>query len=470
MIAGFTLPKSQLLSGRTYALTTFRPGVGGFVVIGSDFTQSYSGEFSSPRQSLLTPRAALATRRPAVTSIAVENAATPLSGLINLVAVAPLSLSKESRMIANRLYHDVIVFRLVEPATSVFAPGIAPSSVFASFAGPCGQRVGSKSCPDPQPVQAINGVTPNCNGVLTLEFKGCATVGRNTQDCGVIVDCNLGLAASCSPPYLPNLATGELPSDRYPIVIPPLLPAPVPADIPPVPVGDGVIPGGGQTLMTLPYCDTFPSGTASAFLPVGASLFSFINDSSPEDSFCCNGPPIAATTHGCPGTGQSYATGLGGANPDISLFTLDAQTLYREYTTDIKILFTGSLQVGVGHNAGIVLNCKVAANGSVLSYLLAKLDITTRIFGIYRFNGVSTTTLISVPVPAVLHDAWYRLKFKAVPAIPNTSVNLRAMLGPVTLTTSLAGNIWVSDSARAGLFAQQSRSRFSFWRIDQVTV
>lgn len=479
LIAGFTLPKSELLSGRTYALTTFRSGVGGFVVIGSDFTQSYSGEFSSPRQSLLTARAAIATRRPPVTSIAVESAATSLSGLVNLVAIAPLTLSKESRVIDNRLYHDVIVFRLVEPATSVFALGVKPSSVFASFAGPCGQRVGSKSCLDPQPVQAINGVTPDCSGVITLEFKGCTVVGKNTNDCGVVVDCNLGLSSSCSPPHLPELVTGNLPSEQYSIIIPPLLPVPVPVTPPPLAVGIGVTPGSGQTLMTLPYCDTFPDSVATSFSPVGTSLFTFSTDSSPAESFCCVGPPTAATTYGCPGTGMSYTTSVGGASgrQDISLFTLDAQTLYREYTTDIKILFTSSLQAGVGHNAGIVLNCKLATDGSASFYLLAKLDISTSIFGIYMFNGVSTVALVSVPVRAARYGEWYRLTFKAVPnTITGTSVNLRAQLvgitnptlGPITLTTSLAGNIWVSDSARAGLHAQRSRSLFSFWRIDEV--
>lgn len=478
LIAGFTLPKSQLLSGRTYALTAFRSGVGGFIVIGSDFTQSYSGEFSSPLQSLLTPRAAIARRRPAVTSIALETAATTLSGLVNLVAVAPLSLSKETRLIGGRLYPDVLVFRLVESTTSVVVPGVTPSSVFASFAGPCGQRVGSKSCPDPQPIQTINGVTADCNGVITLEFKGRATVGRNLQDCGVVIDGDLGLVSSCTPPYLPALVTGALPSDRYPIIIPPLSPVPPPLNLPEVPVGEGVTPGSGQLLMSLPYCDTFPNAIAANFSLVSNSVFNFFADSSPAESFCCDGPPVAVLPHGCPATGLSYATSAGlTSHSDISLFTLDAQTLYREYTTDIKILFTASLQAGVGHNAGIVLNCKLAANGSVSSYLLAKLDIQTKTFGIYRFNGVSTTTLVTVGVPAVQLSEWYRLKFKAIPSPTATSVNLRAQLVGITgtplalttLTTSLSGNIWVSDSARAGLFAQMSRSRFSFWRIDEVS-
>lgn len=482
LIAGVTIPKTELVTGRTYALEVFKPRVGGFVTIGSGSEQIFKGLFSTPRQTLLTARAARHSRLPPIPSLGVEQAAVPLTGIVNLTAVAPLKLTKTSRVIAGVEYDNVLVFSLVEEAAGVNTGANTPS-VFSEFAGPCGKRVGSRSCNDPQPIETINTVKPDCNGVITLEFQGCATVGRNTVDCGIVIDCELGLSTSCDPPYLPNLTTGELPSETAPIIITPPLPPE-----PPV-IGDVSISETIETILTLPYCDKFDDGIAYGFSPIGISLFGFIADDSPEEGFCCVG---SLQDYGCD-TSQSLSNSLSGgfytvpilevassygtvsasaqSRTNISLFTTDIQTLYRKYTTDVKIT---AGQVGSQKNAGVVINYTLLPS-SLTTYFVSLLNLDTSVFGIYFFNGNSFITILEITVLDMHTDDWYRISFKAVPSLSQTSINMVATLNgitdpsiSVTINTSVTANLWSADSAKAGLYAKRSRSYFSFWRIDEA--
>lgn len=499
LIAGVTLPKAELTNGRTYALSTFKPGVGGFIVFGTNLEQNYSGRFSSPAQSLLTPRAARPNRLPPVPSIKVEDAAVALSGLVKLIAVPPLQLVKETRIINGVEYSNVVVFRLKEEAQNTGAVTVN-ESIFATFSGACGRRTGAKTCSDPQPIQFVNGVTPNCDGVLTLNFQGCAVIGKNTKDCGVIVDCSLGLSSSCSAPYLPTLLTGKLPSEAPQIIIIPPIP-PTPPVIPTVSISESV-----ETILTLPYCDTFDEMIAIGFYPMGDSLFNFISDDSPGENDCCLG---TLTAHGCDMSvsvsSSSYSTSYSNASfasysvdqvvvyraveiassyatihpnaqarTNISIWTLDVQSLYRKYTTDVKIT---NGQSGSQKNAGIILNYRQVLP-NVVNYLVAVLDIDTSTFGIYFFNGLLLIPLITAGVPQAKVDDWYRISFTAIPNnITQTSVQLSAVLTGVTdqtitttLSTSMSANLWQTDAGNAGVYTRRSRSYFSFWRVEEVEV
>lgn len=509
LIAGITLPKSELTGGRTYALTAFKSGVGGFIVLGTNLEENYSGRFSSPAQSLLTPRAARPNRIAPIPSIKVDDAATALSGLVNLTAMAPLQLTKEIRVINGVEYSNVVVFSLKEEEQ--VGTIAVTESVLATFAGPCGKRTGSKTCTDPQPVQFINGVAPDCDGVITIDFQGCAVVGRNTKDCGVILDCSVGLSTSCSPPYLPTLTTGKLPSETPRVII--LPPAP---PIPPV-IVDVSISEVIETVLTLPYCDTFDEMVAVGFYPMGDSLFDFISDDSPAENDCC---VSALTNYGCDMSASlsssidygvsyslsnsvsnsmshsvshavpyfianvpiirsieiasSYATvhPNAQARTNISIWTIDVQSLYRKYTTDVKIT---NGQLGSKKNAGIVVNYRQVLP-TVVNYLVAMLDIDTSTFGIYFFNGLLLIPIATTGVPNAKADDWYRISFTVIPNnITQTSVQLVAVLTGITdptittvLSTSISANLWQTDAGNAGFYAKRSRSYFSFWRVEEA--
>lgn len=471
LIAGLTIPRSQLDDNRTYTLTTFKPYVAGFACLGADVDQAISLTFTSPRQSLLTARAARSIRRPPVPTIGVQGVSRGLSGLVRLNASAPLEIVKGTRVIAGAEYTNVAIFRLVEQPQQT-------TSVFSEFAGPCGSRVGSRSCPDPQPIETINGIYPDCNGVLTLNFGTNLYVGKNIEDCGAVVDLDLGLSATCQPPYLPDLATGLLPIETPPRII-------TPAVTPEPPVGPDVsLSEVVETILSLPYCDTFDDAVAHGFTPIGNSTFGFISDDSPSENICCSG---VGSSYGCDvseslsvsggGTelvsvASSYGTVSDNAQGkvNISLFAADVQTVFRKYTTDVKVLkgLTGSWR-----NAGIVVNYRLDSKG-LPHYILCLLNIDDGTFGVYYFNGPTLITLSKQTVIDLKTDDWYRLEFTSVPSTGYLSLiaTLTGVTDPtitVTINTSISANWYQYDSGAAGLYVNRSKSYFSFWRVDQVT-
>jgi len=498
LIAGVTVSRDSLIPGRAYALTPFQPGVGGFIVLGANLEQTFSGRFSTPRQGLLTPRAARPNRRPPVTTIGLERAAESLTGLVDLVAVPPLYLKREPRTIDGELRQNVIVFYLSQTADE-FVQTETTESVFSQFAGPCGQRVGSKTCPDPQPLQTINGVEPDCDGVLTLDFLGCAVVGRNVADGGVVLDCNLRLRDSCAPGYLPDLATGVLPIEHPPVIIPPVV-----TPDPPVPP-DTSISDPPVLVLSLPYCDTFSNSDTSAFphgfSAVATTAMGYVPGiSSPFESFCCNGPPPSDpdSAYGCHDVSISFGGDLilnpdppptpysfGGistralAQTNIALWTLDVQTLYRIFSTDVKIIAPITTTVGSppALNAGIVINYKLNTQG-LPTYVLAQIDFRTNLFGIYYFNGVNLVELATSPLSAFAFAFWCRLQLSAIPS-PSDSrlVQLTARVTPlmgteespeaITLVANLSGYSWGIDAANSGIYTRRSLAYFSYWRVEE---
>jgi hypothetical protein len=175
-----------------------------------------------------------------------------------------------------------------------------------------------------------------------------------------------------------------------------------------------------------------------------------------------------------PEIASSYATLTENAQgrTNISIFTSDVQSLYRTYTTDVKVVqgLTGSSK-----NAGIVLNYRLAS-ATVVNYVVALLDIDRSTFGVYFFNGLNLLPLSTVSVPEARINHWYRIRLTAVPnEVTQTSVLLTATLAGVTnpsitatINTSLLSNLWAVDAANAGFYARRSKSYFSFWRIDEV--
>ena len=321
-------------------------------------------------------------------------------------------------------------------------------------------------------------------------------VGRNVSDCGVIVDCGLGLSSSCEPAPLPNLTTGKLPSEIAPIIIPPTIP-PEPPVNPDVSISESA-----TTVLSLPYCDRFDDGVAYGFSLVGESSFGFIADDSPGEEYCCSGPPEAQSTGATDGCAVSQSVSVSGGwekepilevassygpittagllGTNISLFTSDVQCLFRKYTTDVKIRYNtyddnSSYASPPENNAGILLNYRLTSS-SVPNYYVARLDIVTSTFGIFFFNGASLVQVAAVQLPDVRNGDWYRITFAGVPTASQTSINLTATVEGVTdgtisatVNSTVTSSSFGQDSGLAGLHNTRSYSTFSFWRIDEVT-
>jgi len=498
LIAGVTIPRSTLVQGRTYPVQAFKESVGGFICFGSAVEgPAYKGLFSAPTQSLITPRAARPNRPAPIPGIRLLNAANLKKGIVSIAAQSPLSVTKETRVIEGVEYENVLVFRLSE-ITDVALDNYL-DSVFNEFGGTCNARVDSKSCGNPQPITAINGIGPDCDGVLTLNFEGCANVGRNTEDCGVIVDCEYGLSDTCEPAYLPNLETGKLPSEVPPAIIPPPIP-PEPPVTPPISVSDSV-----ETVLTLPYCDLFDSASAvpSGFNLVGTSSFGYISDSSPSEDDCCTGQSPgnfdcfgesislsescsdSVSEKGChivweyippPGLVSSYGvlTTQGFSQRNVAIFNADVQSLYRKYTVDLKIVQTST---GSARNGGVLINYRINPDTGLPNYHVAYLDIDNGKFGVYFFNGISLVQITTTSIENLRTGDWYRIEFSSVPNETNLiQIIFTAVLTGITdptvsatVESTVSTSNWVSDSGIAGLYVDRSKTYYAFWRIDEET-
>ena len=192
-------------------------GVGGWVVFGRGARDriGYNGRFT-PRHGLLSPRAAKTYRPLPVTKIhASEFGALGLTGIVNLRAEPPLYLRKEDRVIEGVSREVIVVGLLSGESGEVFLPedeAKKEDNVFLKFAGPCEKRPESGTCGEPEPIESVNSVEPDCNGEIIIQFLGCADVSQIVEQCGIVVECGIGVSQTCPADRLPTEA-GQLPSD-----------------------------------------------------------------------------------------------------------------------------------------------------------------------------------------------------------------------------------------------------------------
>jgi hypothetical protein len=185
------------------------PGVGGWVVFGSGVSRDpYYGRFSSPAtQSLLSPQAARGLEDFPVSGMGVDGAATPLTGLVRLSAAPPLQLKRETRVIDGASRTAVVC--------SLALADISEGEM-GQLVGPCGRRPEASNCDRPI-VRSIGQVSPDCDGLVTLEFEagGCITAYQHEDRHGITLDCGISLSDVCQPPSRETLpdAQGRLPNE-----------------------------------------------------------------------------------------------------------------------------------------------------------------------------------------------------------------------------------------------------------------
>jgi hypothetical protein len=182
-------------------------GVGGWIVFGSGINEAgiFSGRFSEPEQSFIVPKAAKSYDPLPVSSFGKFGSQAALTGLVELRAGNDIEIVPTSVTLAG-LPRDAIQIRLRDQANV---------NVFETYTGPCADRPESNTCEGPQPIETINGIGPDCDGRITLEFVGCADARQivSGAPCGAILDCGFGLIDACSTEdRLPD-DQGNLPSD-----------------------------------------------------------------------------------------------------------------------------------------------------------------------------------------------------------------------------------------------------------------
>lgn len=457
-VISVVLPATQ---GRMYALRPQVIGVGGWIVFGSGLTdKTYQGRFSSPRQGLLAPRAARPFRSLPVSSVAVADARSKLTGTVLLRATAPLAINKAQRDIGGIL-RDCIVVGLRNDAAkaddaATQALGLSRESVFKQFAGPCAGRPESGTCGTPEPIEFINAVGPDCNGRITLQFDGCAEITK-VGDSAVAVDCSLGLSAACLAKYVPD-ESGFLPGEYVPAVIPPF--------VPPEVVTPDTSSESSEAFAELPHLDCFRDGDTNAF-SVKTGLWTFVADSSP-DSPCS----IVSASLSESDTGMVYATATAAMRNTSVWDGNDTSTVYRKVSTDVKLIRGPA---GAKQNAHLVLNYRPHASIPELSvYYTVALDYDEQEFRIGRFNGTTFSQLVPVSVHGLMLDTWYRIEATITPGPTTTQTRISVRVtsvetpGDVDVTINVNVSNYRPSDGLFGLGSDRAVARFGHFLVEAV--
>jgi len=162
--------------GMNYAMRGFKPGVGGWVAfnLAANDAPLMNHRFMEPKATAILPRLARAYPIDGVTSIGKYGFSTKLTGVIKLASSTPDRLVVEKRVESiDGTDRTAVVFRLNEVESG--------SDIYQQFTGPCGGIPESDACRNPA-IFSINGVTPDCDGLITIHLKETVEAGVGQPD------------------------------------------------------------------------------------------------------------------------------------------------------------------------------------------------------------------------------------------------------------------------------------------------
>lgn len=434
---------------RMYPLEALFPGAGGWIVFGStaadenDDAEEYSGRFLTPAQSILLPSTARAYESLPIVDMARLGNFTKLTGLVRLLGGSDIEIVKECREIPANLpptgaplcdplltrVREVIVIRLREDTST----DIEARNVFDIFKGPCGGRPESRSCGDPEPIEFITSVGPDCCGNINIRLRGCAKLTKITQEavveddvvisssaaCGVIIDCNLGLTEACITPdrlpdadgNLPNQAT-DLCESETSITLPDVVVPPEESES--ISVDEESESSAAEE--SLPFCDGF-EGDDPLLNSMELQAGYFAHDE----------PRGLLTSEGPLGAGQrNIATWVGGP---FSTFYKRVSAQFVVHTGD-----TGQLR-----NAALVADFgrKTFQSAGEIQFYFIEMDFddsTGRRFRIGVFDGNNYVTIASAPAPFINIGGIYNFCMSVFPfpLVDPTGVSIYAQLSDIS--------------------------------------
>lgn len=476
-LAVFSGLVTDLEPGRQYAIKAISNGVVGWISFGEgiheygqDDVPVLSLRFGTPQQSLLCLKAARCYRELPVSGLGGYAANKTMSGIVDIVAEAPLEVVKESREIAG-VTRDVVVIRLIrqeeEYGFSVseqeksLTKLLSSSDILQQFVGPCGKRPESRTCGTPEPIEFINSVAPDCDGVLTIDFRGCAYISHVEDPCTILVQCDYGISQVCPRPFIPD-SDGRLPSEYDPV------------DINSVSVSDSIsetedeesrVPAVG-----LPFVECFDS-ELNTFTTISGDWQLEADDSPYEYEYCpetySDGDSLISTSEIL---GSYASTNL--ATQNIALWIGDdTLNVGRVTTVDMKLL-PGLF--GGRRNGGVVLNYREHLNipGRYV-YHLVEVDYDTQTLAIRKFDGLNYVTLYSTSVLGLFLSRWLRLIVSVTEGATIGQTQLQARLidleGSLDVTTTAISTANYAPSyGYNGIIANRAYARFAFFHYAEA--
>lgn len=450
-LAAVSLPK-PIVPGRHYALRPQADGVGGWIVFGEGAasTTAVTARFSVTG-GLLCPRAAKRYAPLPVRDIGRLHSTVPLSGLVRLQAEAPVEIVGETRTVGG-ISRKVGVIRLKDDPT-------AATSVFAQYVGPCGKRPESGNCPDPQPIEFLNTVAPDCNGNITIEFRGCAMLAGLQGEQGAVLDCALGLIDVCTARAQQLPTSDGVLSNEYDDQCTSLYSA-TSESLSVISVASEVsMPA--DWLTDLPYSETFEDRTVQHWRRT-SGYWGFAVDAYSDDPYSESG--IVYTTAIAKGTSGRNIAVL--RSPNRAVTPAGPFTVGRVYTADMRLR---GCRGGAKHNAGIVLNYRLVPGAKNHVCYLVELVYESQELRISRFNGTTVIVVATAPLVNLQLDRWYRVTVTTEATAGDTVTiggALLALDGPVmTQSVTYVATDYLPDTGDSGLHTDRSEAEFAYFTV-----
>ena len=236
---------------KNYALTPLLDGVGGWVSLGAAANElsHLSLRFDDPIQTQLLDRVVYSYGDLPVGSIGKAGSTVKLTGLVKLLGTAGAIRTFKTTRVIGGITRDVVAVGI--------DLGEAAVTQLQDLAGACGGRPQVGTCLK-DPIESIQGVTPDVNGNIELEFKGEEIIGDVKE--GIVIDYPIGISDVA--PFI-----GSSTDDTPPIVSSESGPPESSESGPDEPVGSSVSGPG--------YCEDFEYSARELVIRIGS--FSIID-------------------------------------------------------------------------------------------------------------------------------------------------------------------------------------------------
>ena len=454
-IAAISLPLSEATQSVHHAIKGLVDGVAGWVVFGAGVKTPFAGRYDSPRQTLISPRCARPYTPLPIPTIKKTGSATALQGVVQLTAAAPVTCELEEASIGDQTA-QALVFRLVGEVFGVNA--------LKYFLGPCGQRPESNTC-EKSAIETINGIRPDCDGNININFAGTGLSYRPFFECGGgDVIGSLGLHNACGaensirvPKDKCNPSASEDQSWYNPI-----------EQLPPDVIESETLPSiQTESCSASSFCIDFDGGVQNTFQTI-RGLFAFQTMKAP---FGCAGefPSSPTQQEAEANLASRYVYGAANlADTNLTLLKNCASdwVLGTTFETEIKIA-----NEGLAKNGGIVLNylAPVPALGLAERYILVRLDGSKNKLQIRRINGAADVIEAETDF-FVNPSAWYKLVVTPTDVGGSVliSVAVTGLTDPganATLATTISSTLYGDPTGTAGLQTFRSAAYFTKFEV-----
>lgn len=520
-VAVLSLPK-PVVPYVNYPVTAMLPGVSGWVVFGPGILTNFTGRYASPRQTLIAPKNGRGYRPLGVASLRKAGVNAGLEGVINIVGDLPIKVSRVANV--GRVVDMTSGTKtIVKNAASGIVIELDTAQITADynplkqFLGPCGQRPESGTC-DKTPIESINGILPDCNGNIDIEFGGLT--GKLFDECGgvdVLTDVDLPtVCGAVNPPrtFKDNCCSPDLEvateADIYTIPAASRTagmlvkttdtnnrftlnadlitwtaaeseeycawPDPT-AKIPDI-IAEELPPAPDYPCLTTPFCVDFNTcnGAAPAFNTQYGTFLAASVLAPPPCAYCdINGNPLPQDPDNFLSdnyTLSAHNTYAATDSGNINIATLKNcatnWNIGQTVTTELRIS-----SAGVERNGGLVLNFRRYLSALQIvytTYIAVVIDSSKSQLRVLRYTNNSVTVESSVNV-RIKTNTWYRLS--ATPNINGNNVIINAIVEEMTLNNPATANIAVNISATnygaftgaAGLFTSRAYTYFNKFTI-----